>query len=196
MLVDDRSGVVVQDLDVLQPVNRVVCDNHNFMTFPDVACTSDFARTEHGPKSKVKDVNDAFELAGAVSRFYRQIGHLDLTRMLGADEGDHRSLSSTVRFCDPLAPPANCPMQNAFWNGVGMFYGDGYASADDVVGHEMTHGVISRNADLFYWGSPVRSTSPWPTRWARSPTTVTGASTTPPAPGPSARTSRTVPSGA
>ncbi len=152
VLVDDRSGVVVQDLDVLQPVNRVVCDNHNFMTFPDVACTSDFARTENGRKSKVKDVNDAFELAGAVSRFYRQVGHLNLTRMLGADEGDHRSLSSTVRFCDPMAPPANCPMQNAFWNGVGMFYGDGYASADDVVGHEMTHGVISHNADLFYWG--------------------------------------------
>jgi bacillolysin len=33
-----------------------------------------------------------------------------------------------------------------------MFYGDGFASADDVVGHEMTHGVISHRADLFYWG--------------------------------------------
>ncbi len=31
-----------------------------------------------------------------------------------------------------------------------MFYGQGYASADDVVGHEMTHGVISHNSDLFY----------------------------------------------
>jgi Zn-dependent metalloprotease len=152
VLVDDRSGIVVQDLDVVEQVNRVVCDNHNFMVFPDVACTKDFARTEDGPKSHVKDVNDAFTLAGVVSHFYREIGDLNLTRMLGADEGDHRSLSSTVRFCDPLAPAANCPMQNAFWNGVGMFYGDGYASADDVVGHEMTHGVISHNADLFYWG--------------------------------------------
>ena len=33
-----------------------------------------------------------------------------------------------------------------------MFYGQGFASADDVVGHEMTHGVIERNSDLFYWG--------------------------------------------
>ena len=33
-----------------------------------------------------------------------------------------------------------------------MFYGQGYASADDVVGHEMTHGVIEHNSDLFYWG--------------------------------------------
>ena len=33
-----------------------------------------------------------------------------------------------------------------------MYYGAGYAGADDVVGHEMTHGVIDRTSDLFYWG--------------------------------------------
>ena len=100
----------------------------------------------------MRDVNDAFDLAGVVSRYYRQIGHLNLTRLLGVDEGDHRSLSSTVRYCSPFEPPAFCPLPNAFWNGVGMFYGQGFASADDVVGHEMTHGVISHHADLFYWG--------------------------------------------
>jgi bacillolysin len=152
VLVDDRSGVVVRDLDLNEQVNRVVCDGHNFMTEPDIPCTHDFARTEHGPASKVKDVNDAFALAGVVATFYRRIGHLNLTHLLGVDEGDHRSLSSTVRWCDPFRPAFDCPLANAFWNGVGMFYGQGYASADDVVGHEMTHGVISHNADLFYWG--------------------------------------------
>jgi len=152
VLVDDRSGAVVQDLDLVEHVDRVVCDHHNDLTQLDLPCTQDFARTEHGPVSRVKDVNDAFDLAGAVSTFYRQIGHVDLTRLLGVDEGDHRSLSSTVRYCDPFAPPAFCPLANAFWNGVGMFYGQGFASADDVVGHEMTHGVISHHADLFYWG--------------------------------------------
>lgn len=152
VLVDDLTGAVVQDLDVVQPLDRVVCDNHNFMVFPDVPCTKDFARTEDGPRSKVADVNSAFRLAGVVARFYRDIGHLNLTRLLGVDEGDHRSISSTVRYCDSFAPPSACPLQNAFWNGVGMFYGAHYASADDVVGHEMTHGVISHNADLLYWG--------------------------------------------
>ena len=57
-----------------------------------------------------------------------------------------------MRFCYPGSRPQDCPLQNAFWNGVGMFYGQGFASADDVVGHEMTHGVISHHADLFYWG--------------------------------------------
>ncbi len=152
VLVDDRTGAVVSDLDLVEQVDRVVCDNDNDLTQLDLPCTHDFARTEHGPASHVKDVNDAFVLAGVVSRFYRTIGHLDLTRLLGVDEGDHRSLSSTVRYCDPFARPEFCPLANAFWNGVGMFYGQGFASADDVVGHEMTHGVIAHNADLFYWG--------------------------------------------
>jgi len=46
---------------------------------------------------------------------------------------------------------------NAFWAGDMMFYGDGdgeeftYLSGDlDVVGHEMTHGVIEYTADLAY----------------------------------------------
>ena len=134
LLVDDRSGAVVEDLDLVEQVDRVVCDDHNLMTELDLPCTTGFARTEHGPASAVRDVNDAFDLAGVVSRFYHQIGGIDLTRLLGVDEGDHRSLSSTVRYCDPFAPAAICPLANAFWNGVGMFYGEGFASADDVVG--------------------------------------------------------------
>jgi bacillolysin len=152
VLVDDRGGGVVLDVDLVEQVDRVVCDNHNFMTEPEVPCTKGFARTEHGPASHIRDVNDAFALAGVVSRFYRQIGGIDLTRLLGVDAGGHRSLSSTVRYCNSFAPPSDCPMQNAFWDGQAMFYGQGYASADDVVGHEMTHGVIQHNADLFYWG--------------------------------------------
>jgi hypothetical protein len=152
LLIDDRNGAVVQDLDLVEHLNRVVCDNKNDNTLLDLPCTKGFARTEGGPPNPVPDVNDAYVLAGAVSRFYHQIGGIDVTRLLGVDEGGHKSLSSTVRYCDPGARPQDCPLQNAFWNGVGMFYGQGYASADDVVGHEMTHGVISHNADLFYWG--------------------------------------------
>jgi Zn-dependent metalloprotease len=151
VLLDDRSGAVVQDLDLVEELDRVVCDDENALT-TDVPCTHDFARTEHGPPSTVRDVNDAFRLAGVVSAFYHRLGHLDLTRLLGVDEGDHRSLSSTVRFCNFALPQDLCPYANAFWNGVGMFYGQGYASADDVVGHEMTHGVIQHSSDLFYWG--------------------------------------------
>ena len=101
----------------------------------------------------MKDVNDAFDLAGVVSTFYRQIGGLDLTRLLGVDEGDHRSLVVDRALLRPVRPAAVLPARRTrSGTASGMFYGQGFASADDVVGHEMTHGVISHNADLFYWG--------------------------------------------
>ena len=49
-------------------------------------------------------------------------------------------------------------MDNAFWNGVAMFYGNGrtgfnsLARGLDVAGHEMTHGVIQSTANLQYMG--------------------------------------------
>ncbi len=48
-------------------------------------------------------------------------------------------------------------MDNAFWNGAAMFYGNGdqafnapLAKALDVAGHEMSHGVIQNEANLQY----------------------------------------------
>ncbi|MER2584227.1 MAG: M4 family metallopeptidase, partial [Candidatus Competibacter sp.] len=42
-------------------------------------------------------------------------------------------------------------LQNAFWNGQQMVYGDGFSAADDVVGHELTHGVTQYESGLFYY---------------------------------------------
>ncbi|MGD4048251.1 M4 family metallopeptidase, partial [Xanthomonas citri pv. citri] len=63
-------------------------------------------------------------------------------------DGAGLSLKSTVRYCDPLEP---CPLANAFWNGEQMIYGQGFASADDVVAHELTHGVTDFSSHLFYY---------------------------------------------
>ncbi len=48
-------------------------------------------------------------------------------------------------------------MDNAYWNGAAMFYGNGnqafeapLAKATDVAGHEMAHGVIQSTANLTY----------------------------------------------
>lgn len=49
-------------------------------------------------------------------------------------------------------------MDNAFWNGNAMFYGNGaqafdpLAKALDVAGHEMSHGVVQSTANLEYQG--------------------------------------------
>jgi Zn-dependent metalloprotease len=42
-----------------------------------------------------------------------------------------------------------CP--NAFWNGTQMVYCDGFSMADDVVGHELTHGITAATSNLFYY---------------------------------------------
>ena len=49
-------------------------------------------------------------------------------------------------------------MENAFWNGAAMWYGNGgstfkkLARGLDVGGHEMTHGVVEKTANLEYQG--------------------------------------------
>lgn len=51
-------------------------------------------------------------------------------------------------------------LDNAFWNGSYMFYGNGatafkpLAKGLDVAGHEMTHGVIQSTANLIYQNQP------------------------------------------
>jgi bacillolysin len=49
------------------------------------------------------------------------------------------------------------PMDNAFWNGKAAFFGNGkefkpLAGAQDVISHELGHGVVSNTANLEYYG--------------------------------------------
>lgn len=68
-----------------------------------------------------------------------------------AIDGKDQSIISVIHVTD-----GGQPMDNAFWNGRVMAYGDGaqaftpLAGALDVAGHEMTHGVIQNTADLVY----------------------------------------------
>jgi hypothetical protein len=58
------------------------------------------------------------------------------------------AIKSTVQYCAPNLP---CPYDNAFWSGTQMVYGSAhnYPLADDVVAHELTHGVTQYEAGLF-----------------------------------------------
>jgi Zn-dependent metalloprotease len=63
--------------------------------------------------------------------------------------GDGRSVRSRVHY--------GTNYNNAFWDGTQMTYGDGSGNARplvslDVAGHEMTHGVTERTANLTYSG--------------------------------------------
>jgi bacillolysin len=60
-------------------------------------------------------------------------------------DGAGLTLLSTVHY--------GIDYENAFWNGDQMVYGDGFGFplADDVVAHELTHGVTQYESNLFYY---------------------------------------------
>lgn len=140
VLVDAHRGGVALSIDQIQHAkNRSVCDNQNSSGAP-IACTSP-VRTEGGAASTVADVNLAYDLSGATyDYFLDQFGRDSI-------DGAGMAVRSTVRHCEPDFP---CPYQNAFWNGEQMTFGAGLV-VDDVVAHELAHGVTESEADLFYY---------------------------------------------
>jgi Zn-dependent metalloprotease len=150
VLIDARTGnVALSFSQVEQAKDRRVCDFHSVVA-ADPTCTPALAtRVEGQGATGVADVDAAYDLTGAVHDFYVSLGRD------GID--DHSMpLISTVNFCPPdpdPTTPANefCPYANAFWNGTQMTFGSGYASGDDVVGHELTHGVTQFTSNLLYY---------------------------------------------
>lgn len=76
------------------------------------------------------------------------------THNRNAIDGSGGNIISIVNVTDE----ENNNMDNAFWNGIGMFYGNGnqafkpLAGGLDVAGHEMSHGVVQTSANLNYEG--------------------------------------------
>lgn len=158
VLVDDHTGRPIFRTSLVEAANRVVCDDADVRS-AEVPCASGFARTEGGPVSANADVNKAYDFAGEVSDFYGAVsgGAIDVTQALDVHVDSVPKVAATVRFCTNTSSNGTsyddpCPFPNAFWDGRQMYYGDGYAAADDVVGHEMTHGIIDQYSKLFYWG--------------------------------------------
>ena len=90
-------------------------------------------------------VNEAYTHSGTTYDFYlKRFARKSL-------DGKGMTLVSSVHLSKNL--------NNAFWNGQQMAYGDGdgqtfirFTKSLDVVGHELTHGVISHECNLIYQG--------------------------------------------
>ena len=104
-------------------------------------------RSEGEPPVSDEAVNEAYDYSGVVYDFYEAI--------FGRNSLDNRGMSliSSVHF--------GRRYNNAFWNGEQMAYGDGdsrifvrFTKALDVVGHELTHGVITHESNLVYRDEP------------------------------------------
>lgn len=89
--------------------------------------------------------------AGVSAHYYAGVVYDFYKNLFGRNSIDNNGMNliSTVHY--------DSDYNNAFWDGSQMVYGDGdgttftYLSGDlDVVGHEMTHGVTERTANLNY----------------------------------------------
>ena len=104
-------------------------------------------RGEGEPPVADPAVNEAYDGSGATYDLY-----LDAYGRNSID-GKGMRLDSSVHY--------GRAYDNAFWNGSQMVYGDGdgklfqrFTKAVDVIGHELTHGVTSHEANLDYRDQP------------------------------------------
>lgn len=65
-------------------------------------------------------------------------------------DGKGIPIKSTVNYCEI---DNDCPYMNAAWMGDKnhMIYGKGFTKAEDIVAHELTHGVTEYESNLYYY---------------------------------------------
>lgn len=134
VLVDAHSGSIAFSWSL-------ICEA-KFRRIYDANDTSNrsLARQENEAATGIFDVDQAYAYYGDTYDFYANVNGRDSINDSGM------IMSATVRFCPS---PASCPFRNAFWNGSEMYFGAGYV-VDDVVGHELTHGVTQYTSNLIY----------------------------------------------
>ncbi|MDP9601742.1 UNVERIFIED_ORG: Zn-dependent metalloprotease [Variovorax paradoxus] len=104
-------------------------------------------RTEGRPATGDIAADEAYDHLGATWRLYHDVYERD------SIDGASMPLTGSVHYGKDY--------DNAFWNGTQMVFGDGdgevmnrFTIAVDIIGHELTHGVIDHEAGLIYQGQP------------------------------------------
>lgn len=141
VLVDALHGHIVLNFNQIHTIKQRLIYDTNSIPPTSLPGTTP-ARFEGGAATGISDIDLAYDYAGLTYDFYNDIHARD------SIDGNGMTLVSTVRYCPPTS---SCPYANAFWNSTQMVYGTGYASADDVVAHELTHGVTEYESGLYYY---------------------------------------------
>jgi Zn-dependent metalloprotease len=109
-------------------------------------------RREGDRRSRDPAVNEAYDHSGTTYDFFREL----FDRNSLDDAGMSLISSVHVAEADSLGYQ---PMNNAFWNGSQMAYGDGdgvvfgrFTQSLDVVAHELVHGIQAFTSNLVYRG--------------------------------------------
>lgn len=166
ILVDTATGSIALHFNQAEDsLNREIYDNANSRACGFTGCGVD--RIEGGPPTGASDADACYDLIGSTYDFYRTVHGRD-----GID-GHGMKLLCVTRYC-PARSSLPCPYPNAFWNGHLLVIGQGLV-ADDVVAHELTHGVTDNESNLFYymqsgalneafsdiWGEWLDQSVPW-----------------------------------
>ena len=132
-----RRGVVEEGQK-----QRTIYTSRNEETLPGIA-----VRMEGAPPSGDAAVDEAYDGLGDTFDLYWEV----YERNSIDDEG--LPLDATVHY--------GTDYNNAFWNGQRMVFGDGdgdlfnrFTVSIDVIGHELTHGVVEDEAQLIYFFQP------------------------------------------
>jgi bacillolysin len=145
VLVDAQIGMIALHINqIAYAKQRIVCDDNNVVDpdgDPDNNCIpASYARVEGQAAIGSPDVDLAYDYAGSTyDYFFNTFGRDSL-------DGKGLPLIALVRYC-PSA--GECPFQEANWDGQQVNFGDGFALADDVVAHELTHGFTEFTSHLF-----------------------------------------------
>lgn len=140
VFIEAHSGELVDIWDMIQTArDRRVYDAAGGVTIPALP-----TRGEGQGVTNVYDVDAAYDYAGDVYDFYK--------RAFGRDSIDDAGmpLIVAVRVDDP-SQAYDCP--NAYWTGTRMVFCPG-AVTDDIMAHEMTHGITQYTANLIYQNQP------------------------------------------
>lgn len=141
VMIDALKGNLVLNFNQIHAIKQRQVYDHNNIPSANLPGTTP-ARIEGGAATGISDIDLAYDYAGFTYDFYFDVHGRD------SIDGHGMTLVNTVRYCPP---GGSCPYANAFWNSTQMVYGSGYASADDVVAHELTHGVTEHESGLFYY---------------------------------------------
>lgn len=134
-VIDARSGKIIDVLDRLYVErNRETYDAQHRTSLPGT-----LARAEGDEPTGDEDIDHAHDFSGATYDYYFATHERD------SYDGSGGTIISTANYGQSY--------MNAFWNGVQLVYGDGFP-VEDVVAHEITHGVTEHTAGLEYrWQS-------------------------------------------
>jgi Zn-dependent metalloprotease len=141
VVIDAHTAAVVLTYSELRAADSQVCDNADVprASVALATCPSgsqSVARSDATGPSAVVAVERTYTLTKAALAFYASLGRNSI-------DGAGMVVRSTARFC-----LTSCPFRNAFWDGSQLVFGTGFSLADDVVGHELTHGVTQYESNL------------------------------------------------